>query len=179
MESPAGGALAADLEFLAPAVERVGTHQERRPHFLQAADPERGHRVGESRNRWRLHRRHEQMQVVLRRLVEHVARIRLSRRVLQSEIVTKPVLRPHRVVESERNARLIADAVERPDSGHLSGRRLVGGLVGAQVIQDVQQRHAVLVLRKVEQRAVRSLHVVQPGIRTRGLLSLGRPGPNH
>src|SRR3954469_14175200 len=112
------------------------------------------------------------MQIAAGRLIEHIARVGLSGRVLQAQVGAEPVLRPDGVIERQRNARLIAGAVERADSADLSWRGLVRGAVRVQVVEDVQQRHRILVLRKIEQASVRAFHLSDPLIRT-GIVGRG------
>ena len=56
----------------------------------------------------------------------------------------------------------VPDAVERSDGADLTGPGLVGRRVRVQVVQDVQQRKAVLVLREIEQAPVGALHLLDP-----------------
>src|SRR5262249_15205126 len=111
--------------------------------------------------------------IVGRRLPEQISRVRFAALVLQAQIVADRVFRPGGVVEAERDARLRADAVEGADRSHGTPGGLVGLLVGGQIIQDVEERGAVLVLREVEQRPMGALYLSHPRIswiaRRRGL----------
>jgi hypothetical protein len=162
-------ALAPRLELGAPSAECVGAQKERGSHFLEALDAERWKRAAEHRNRRRLHDFHQEIQIGGCRLVQDISRMRLSGPILQPRVRAKLVLRPHRVVERERDAGLTTDAVERPHCSHLAGRGLVRLGVGIEVVEDVEQGQPVLVLREVEQTAVRAFDALDPVVVT-GLL---------
>ena len=102
---------------------------------------------------------------------------RLPRCILERGIFTELVLRPHRVVERERDARLAADAVEGADRARLTRPDLVGRRVRIQVVEDVHQRHPVAVLREIEQTAMGAFHLFDPVVGPR-LLRCGRASTN-
>ena len=49
-----------------------------------------------------------------------------------------------------------------PTAPTCPGVVLYASLIGVQVVEDVQLRHQVLVLREVEQAAMRALHALDP-----------------
>src|SRR5262249_40540778 len=104
-----------------------------------------------------------------RRTIKDVVRVRLSRGVLERQVLAEAVLRPDRVVERERDAGLLSQAVEGADGARLSRRALVSGRVGVQVVEDMQLRYQVAVTREVEETPVRAFDFVQPVVRTRFL----------
>src|SRR5207302_178033 len=105
---------------------------------------------------------HQQVQLVFRRPMEWIPRIRLARGVLESRVLAEPVLLPHRVVERQRDARLAAEAVKRADGADLTGRRLVRLVIGVEVIQDVQEREPVFVLWEIEEAPMRAFDLLDP-----------------
>src|SRR5262249_40047689 len=124
--------------------------------------------IDERRQRRRLKRLEQHVRVVFRRTVENVARVELPGSVFQTVILADAVLRPRGVVEGEPDARLRADAVEGPDGADRAADSLVAFLVGIQVIENVQQRRTALVLREIEQRAMRALDLGDPAVRSSG-----------
>ena len=148
-------------------MQRVRTQQELGAHLLQAFNAQCRDRIRERGNHRRVDGFHEQMQVLGCRPVEHIACVGCPGRVLEPEVLAQPVLSPHRVIEAQRNARLISRTVEGADGAHLTGPCFVHSGIGVDVVQNMQQRHSVLVLRKVEEASVSTLNLFDPVVGAR------------
>ena len=167
------GPFALGFELQRPQGERVVAQQELGAHLLEVGNRQTRHRVTSHRDHRHLDPLSQQVAILLRRSGEHVPGVRLPARILQPQVFTQPVLRPHRVVETKPDAGGGADAVERAHRAGLAGGGAGGG-VGGQVVEDVQQPEAVHVLRAVEEAAELPRHFLDPGVAAANLR--GRDG---